>query len=271
MTRSPATSLRLLAASLLLGLSAPAAAGSITVVGSLARDVQLEPGQVHRDTVRVLNKGREPVEVRAYLRDYRFRADGSNDYAEPGSLDRSNAGWIAFAPGRFEVGPGETFPLAYEVRVPTGADLRGTYWSVLMVEPVPGDPAPPSGEDGTITVRTLTRYGVQVSTRVGSGGEPGLAFPDIRMVPGPDGPAVQVDVENTGELLLTPRTWIEIFTEGGAPIGRFGGGERRVYPRCSARFEVPLGELPQGRYAALVVADGGEDHVVGSQHMLEIE
>ena len=80
-----------------------------------------------------------------------------------------------------------------------------------------------------------------------------------------------IDVANTGQQLLRPTLWIELYSEAGKPIGKFHGAETRLYPGTSARFKIDLGETPNGKYLGMVAADGAGDNLFGANVELEIK
>jgi len=82
---------------LLLALSGRAHA-QVTVVGNGVEERAAQRGESYSGALRLRNQGRETAEVRLYLTDYSFQAGGSTRFDAPGSLPRSNAAWIAFAP-----------------------------------------------------------------------------------------------------------------------------------------------------------------------------
>jgi hypothetical protein len=259
---------RVLALAALL-LPSAADAGGLSVIGKLVRDADLAPGGTTSGVIVVSNSADEAQEVVAYVRDYRFKADGSNDYAEIDSHPRSAGAWLTLSPTQVSVPPGESVPLSYALTVPVDGDLIGTYWAAIMIEPFLDRSVEPQTERG-VTVQTLVRYAVQVSASVGEAPR-SLRFADIQVVPGKAGNVLQVDVENNGQTYLNTKAWVELFGSDGASHGRITAGEGRTYPGCSLRFRAPLPALSPGSYTALLVADSGQDDVLGTQIVLDIE
>lgn len=265
--------MKILPAVLLLSLllcPLPAHAASISVIGSLAHDVRCLPGQVQEGSIIVQSGSDVAQEVVVYQRDYRFASDGSNVYGEPGSEERSNSSWISFFPSQFTLPPGESQKVSWTVTVPEEEDLRGTYWSMLMVEPAKPR-VRPEARDEAVAITSVIRYGIQLSTTVGEDGEHALAFTSVQAVQKDGRTSVELHVENTGEAKLEPWMWVEVFDTEGASRGRFHGDRRRIYPNCSVRCDIGLPELPEGQYTALIVVDNGDSHVFGSQLLLEVE
>jgi len=103
--------------------------------------------------------------VSIYLSDYFFYHTGSTEYPEAGSLQRSNANWIELQAPEITVPGNANLTYNFSAVVPSDESLSGTYWAVIMVEPT--DDFKDDEVEG-ITVRTKTRYAIQVVTNFGS-------------------------------------------------------------------------------------------------------
>jgi hypothetical protein len=267
------------AAVLLLALASAAkeavCSGDVYVVGGLTRESALSPGSSTSGKIILRNTSDVPREVRVYQTDYTCHFDGTSVYGDPGSEARSNAAWVTFTPHQLVIPAGETASVYYKVEVPRQGKTEGTYWSMLMVEPLcAADSGSARADDGKseIGIRTVLRYGVQIVTNIGDTGSRELRFANKRLLPREDGKTVlELDIENSGQRWLTPQVWADLYDEEGVLIGRFEGGRLRLYPGCSGRFDLDLSQVPKGRYKALIVADNGDDSVFGAECRLEIE
>ena len=121
-----------------------------------------------------------------------------------------------------------------------------------------------------VGVQTIMRYGVQMIADL-SAGAANLAFARSQLVRQDGKVWLLLDVENNGERYLTPQVWAEVFDTKGTSLGRFDAGRLRLFPGCSGRFRIDLSQLSVGKYAALIVADNGDDHVFGMQLKLDIQ
>jgi hypothetical protein len=265
--------MKLLAVTLfLLTLHAGAWAG--ISVGNMTYEKVSGPGGTYQGSFDISCKGREPEEVKIYQTDYLFFSDGSNQYGEPGSTKRSNAGWITYSPKRTVIPPGGKATVNYSVKVPDDKSLAGTYWSMIMVEGIgKGSPESTKPEKDKIKVglQTVMRYGIQMVTHMGETGTSAMKFLDQKLIDEGGKVTLQVDVENMGERWLRPALWAELYDEEGKHLGKFEGGRTRIFPGTSVRFKLALGDIPQGRYKALVVSDCGGDNVFGGVFQLNLK
>lgn len=264
---------KLLCWCLLLLLAGAVRGAEISVLDGLTREFTVEPGRSIESKLVIRNNTDEPQEVRLFQTDYLFYADGRNLYGEPGSAPRSNASWITFAPHQFTLPPKETTSVPYSLQVPNDPGLTGTYWSLLMVEPVAGSLEILQAGPGkpTVTIRTVVRYGVQFVTNIQDTGKREIRFLNRQLIDQNGKLVLRLELENIGERWLNPSIWVELFSAEGASMGRFGSEQLRVYPGCSTRFDIALAQLPKGTYRALIIADNGDEYVFGLQCNLQIE
>jgi len=249
--------------------SALSADGGINV-GTLTIERDADYGETYRGTFEVSNTGSEPEAVIVFQTDYLCFSDGSNRYDAPGQLERSNADWITIRPNRIELPAGQSAEIAYEVRVPNDSTLIGTYWSMIMVEQVSALPDTSDLAGNQSRIRQVIRFGIQCVTNFGTSGVHELKFIGTQLVKTEDnGTELWIDVENTGECLAIPVTWIELYDTTGYHIDRYDGSRKRIFPGGSVRFRMNLSDLSSGHYKALVVLDSGDQEVLGARLELE--
>jgi hypothetical protein len=269
------TSLRRIAALIVLlcGWAAPASA-QVSVSGPLTVDVELEPGTTHTGTIVLENVGPKPAEVKLYQTDYRSESPALYFYDDPGSTPRSNASWIAVSPLRFSVPAESQYTVSFTIEVPADPSLSGTYWSMLMVEPVPpGSPESATAPEGEVAlgVVTILRYGVRMITNVG---EPGTVEPEItnaRLELRDGVPTLGVEVANAGTRLLRNEIWAELYDEDGQLVARRDGSGGTLFPGSTLEYRIPLAEVPRGGYTALVVMDSGDNNVFAVSLSLSLQ
>ena len=246
----------------------------VSVIGGLSREKNVKPGEKFEGIIYLKNNGESSCQVKVKQTDYLFYADGKNIYGEPGGISRSNARWISLSPVRLTVPPKETASVYYIVQVPENPDLKGSYWSMVMVEPIPEtSPESTKEEKGKVKVgiQTIVRYGIQIVTNFSDAGERKIRFLDKKLFSQDKKRLFEFDIENTGERSLSPVVWVELYSKDGMNIGRFESSKLRIYPGCSVRHKVDLTDVPKGKYKALVVADSGDENVFGAQYDLEME
>lgn len=251
----------------------PVAADAITLPNGMTIEKTLSIGESVSGVIPILNPEKEPKTVRIYQTDYLFYADGRNEFGKPASTPRSNATWITYSPNQVVIPANGSAEVSYRISVPNDPSLKGTYWSVLMIEPLPvGALTPPPPQKGKIVLgmQTVIRHAVQIITNIDDTGTRALQFVSKTLISREGKTFFLLDVKNTGERWLVPEVDIDLYGPNG-PMGRYPGGKLRIFPGCSVRYTIDLGPLKPGRYQALVIADAGEEKVFGARYLLEIK
>lgn len=247
------------------------AGAEVVIKGELTQEHTGGPGQNLRGSIVVRNQGKESEEVNIYQTDYLFYADGTNLYGDPGQTPRSNAAWITFSPKRIAVPAGEEISVNYTVQVPDDPELKGTYWSLIMVEAIPRHLTRDEIPVNAMGINVVWRYGIQIVTHMADPGGTEIQFSNTRLVRDEGRRFFQVDLENTGERWMKPVVWVELFDEQGKSMGKFEGTRIRIYPGTSVRHRIDLSGIPAGTYRSLLIADGGRDDLFGANYTLKIE
>ncbi|MDQ1329454.1 MAG: hypothetical protein QG641_2744 [Candidatus Poribacteria bacterium] len=250
------------------------AKANITIIGSLAHERNVETDKTYQGVILIRNTEQEPQEVKIYQTDYLFFSDGKNIYGTPAGKDpRSNALWIVFSPSRLTIPAKATYPLSYTIKVPDDKTMKGTFWSMLMIEPIPKnspEAVAPEQEKVNTTITQIIRYGFQIITHIGDTGKRELKFVDTQLLKEQEKRILQVDIENVGERQLKPQVWVEIYDKE-TFMGKFEGGITGIYPSASTRYHLDLSGMPEGEYKALVLADCGGDDVFGCTYTLKLK
>lgn len=251
----------------------------VQVVSGLTDRYTVAPDGVYEGAIELENTGDRSAKVMIYQSDYLFAAAGGTEYDPPGTTPRSNAEWLELGPDSVVVPPNDTLSIPYKLKVPDDARLQGTYWSVVMIEPVDASPKEDgSGSDSKeeakmeFGIAQRLRYAVQVITDVGETGDPHVVPENPKLVLREDGThTFQVDLQNDGTRWVVPKVWLEVYTDEGVLVDRFIGQRLRIYPNTSVRESIPVGKLNAGRYQALLVADGGGEHVFGARYSFTVK
>lgn len=257
-------------AALLLARAAPASA-QIAVMGNTLQERTVSPGESYTGTILVMNPTREAQTAKLYQTDYTFSADGTSRFDAPGTLPRSNAAWVSLASSQVTVAPGETVPVRFTVQVPESGALKGTYWSVVMVEGVPRSVASPRPGAAGVGLTSVIRYGVQVVSQIQDSGKRGAEFDRVRVVPGKAGePMLQFEIHNPGDRAYHLGVKVTIFDEKGAVAASFRKEHNLLYPGSSLLEQFALPRLAPQTYQLQVLADTGEDEVFGGEFTMRM-
>ncbi len=241
---------------------------SIVILNGLTHENVVQKGESYRGTIQLQNTADSEKDVQVYLRDYWFSYTGESKHEPPGTMQRSNANWITFNPELMTLKPDEIASIDFEVKVPDNDSLKGTYWSVIMVEGIiPPDTA---NYQSGVTIRTAIRYAVQIVTTLGETGTSDLQFLGLELAKQDTADVINVVVGNTGERMLKPEMSIELFDEAGNSAGIFKAGRKKTFPDTTVKITLILEGIKPGNYTGVLVADCDEEHIYGTNLTIEI-
>ena len=258
-------------AATLVAIAVPASArAQIAVLSSTVEEKTAVPGENYKGSIVVSNQTNQPQSARVYQTDYRFASDGTAHYDDPGTQARSNASWVTPQTSRVVIPPNSQVNIPYSVAVPQNDSLKGTYWSLIMVEGAPVEPGPTTnGGKPTVGVGAVMRYAIQLATHIRTSGTRTVQFTAPAATKQPNGGAVfDVDMLNTGERGYRPKLWIEVYDAQGVLKAKATQTRGLLYPGTSLHQHFDLGTLASGTYKAVVFVDSGEDTVFASQYTI---
>lgn len=248
-------------------------ANGFLITNGLTHEHRVDEGVVYRGSIDIENPTSKESNVKLYIQDYRFFATGEIFYDDPllKNNKRSNADWIQFSTNFLTLQPESKQKLEYEIFVPDSLADQGTYWSMVMLEGI-DDSDFEEKKEGQVQIRTLIRYGVQIVTHVGEGGEKDLSFDQFSLsYDEENNPHLVFDIMNTGTLLLRPEFKVELFNEQGESVSVVEQKGDGLYPQTSTRNDIPFANIPAGIYKALVLVDTHDDDIFATEINLDIK
>lgn len=248
-------------------------AAQIAVREGRLQQREARPGEVYSGTILVTNTTDVAQEVKLYQTDYIAYADGRALYGEPGTQPRSNAAWITVNPSFVRVPARGQLSVPYTVQVPPESrpPLSGSYWSVIMVEPVAaasGDSALAKAQPGVGLIVRI-RYAVQVVTHIAGTGAARVEFENPRVVEVEGRRVLEVDLRNAGDRSAPLQLRLELFDAGGRRMATEEASVRILHPGGSVRQRFGLAGAAGGTYQVMITADTGED-LFGAQYTLRL-
>lgn len=241
---------------------------SVEVLGALKQVFTTNPGETVKGQIQIQNNDLTDQEVRIYQTDYLFNYKDQTFYEEPGKTKRSNANWLNYSPKTVILKSKESRYIDFEIVVPSGDSIFGTFWSIIMIEGV--EPIIPE-KKANLSIRTATRYAVQIVNEINKKGTGLLKFNEPTLVKGIEDNSLflAIDLTNEGEHYISPEVSIELYDENGTLVKKITAPRRGLYPLTSARYKLNLEGVPSKKtYSAMIVAAGADDDVFGLEYTL---
>ena len=252
---------------LLLCLLVQPAYSQITLVGDDIQRTKALPGEQYSGTVMIHNETDSTVTVKVYQD--AITALTSFDRGDKIiTIDKSNADWVSHASERMVIQSGEIAEVNYQVTVPIRYDaeeLGGTYWSTLAVDVV--------ALGASEFIKPYSRHRLaEIATDVQGTGDTGLAINTLK-IDGDQSSArrnLEAVMINTGDVLVKPDVWFEIYNVAGKLEDRVAGNVDWVFPGGFHRVKADVSHLGPGVYETQVVVDAGENNIFGSSYTVDM-
>ncbi|WP_307451734.1 MULTISPECIES: WxL protein host-binding domain-containing protein [Chryseobacterium] len=244
---------------------------NIVILNGLTHHYTVEKSQVYKGKIAIENTSVTPQNVKLFLQDFTYSADGSISYTAPNSYQRTNAAWIHLNTNYVTLKGKEKTEVYYEISVPDSADDDGSYWSVIMVEPV-DDPIPGQNEAG-ISISSVVRYAIQVITdHRPENAKQELRFEGVKVEKENGKSIIMVAIANKGNLYCKPTVSIEMYHKtNGDKAGQFSTLPMGLLPQTSKSFYIDAGKLPPDRYSAVLLATDENENAFALNVELDIK
>jgi hypothetical protein len=251
---------------------------AIGIDGELVRFYQGLPGDVIKGSVNLRNYTKDKTEsAKIYLTDFLHTIDGKYIFGPPGKDARTNANWLKLSNEVVTLPPSAKGKVDFVIQIPKDANLNGSYWCVVMVEPISEKSAELAkkidAKKGELGIQVVTRYSLRIVTSIKGTETKKIKFVEKKVEKNKDNSkTVTLGLENTGNAYFQLNCHVELYDSTGKPAGKFetdhqGGG---IYPGCARRFTADVTSVAPGKYTALCVADAGDDNVFGGRYQFDI-
>ncbi|SEH26922.1 Protein of unknown function C-terminal [Chryseobacterium culicis] len=243
----------------------------IVILNGLTHSYKIENGKVYKGKVSIENTGSNPQNVKLFLQDFAYHADGTINYTELHTNKRSNGEWIKFSTNLVTLKGKEKTDVLYEITVPAQAIDPGSYWSVIIVEPVE-DIKPTDNKPG-VSITSVIRYAIQVITDFeAEKAKPALKFESIKVEKQEGKQTAKIAIANTGNLYCKPTATMEIYhRKTGEKVGTYSSLTMGLLPDTSKTFYIDISKIPPDKYKAAIIATDEEENAFAINVELEIK
>lgn len=188
----------------------------------------LDPGATFGDTVAISNLSDHATHFVIYPTDAVSVADSAGFAAKKDDETPTDVGtWVTLAAREYTVPAGQRIDVPFKITVPEDAEPGDHAGAILAVDVEEGSIDPSSAPDG-LSLNIRHRMGARIYVRVSGPTAPALRIDQLRVQRDGDKATVTWDLQNTGNLRLTPSAQVRI-------SGLFGRTVRTV----------PVQQLPE--------------------------
>ncbi len=243
----------------------------IVVLNGLTHAYKVENGKVYKGKVEIENTGTKPQSVKLFLQDFTYHADGSINYTTVRTNSRTNGDWIKLNTNLITLKGKEKTEVFYEITVPNQSVDPGSYWSVIIVEPV--DDIKPSDDKVGVNITSVVRYAIQIITDYATEkAKPDLKFESVKIEKEEGKQIAKIAIANSGNLYCKPTAAIEIYNrKTGERIGSYSSIAMGLLPQTSKSFYIDISKVPADHYKAVIIATDEDENAFALNVELEVK
>jgi hypothetical protein len=239
------------------------------LLSELSYNGNFKPGDHQQIKISLVNEKENPELINFKLCDYACNAEGEHFFEEPSSsFQRSNSQWIHLSKNRVTLQPKETSDYFLTIKIPQDPSLKGSYWSVILVEPE--NPINTIGDTKGFQLNIKMRFAYHVITTINEGtAKIQILQAQIKQID--DKNQLCIDVKNIGDVYLNPKMTLKLFNNSGKLEKTLLGQTERLYPGNSQRYFVDGEGLKGKKYTAFFLLDNGDKHLFGETLELNLQ
>ncbi|WP_426478138.1 WxL protein host-binding domain-containing protein [Chryseobacterium sp. CBSDS_008] len=243
----------------------------IVILNGLTHSYKIENGKVYKGKVAIENTSSNPQSVKLFLQDYTYHADGTINYTALRTNSRSNGDWIKLNTNLVTLKGKEKTEIFYEITVPNQAMDPGSYWSIIIVEPV--EEIKPSDKKPGVSITSVIRYAIQVITDFETErARPDLKFESVKVEKQEGKQTAKIAIANNGNLYCKPTAVIEIYNrKTGEKVGTYSSLTMGLLPNTSKTFFIDISKVPPDKYRAAIIATDEEENAFALNVELEVK
>lgn len=217
--------------------------------------------------IKVKNDGGKDSRILVYRQDLVSQCDQQAAYPEVGSHSRSLGSGLKTNVDERVIAVNEEYDVRYTIEADPNRQ-PGTYWEVIMVEVA--DPVREETHSG-ILVNSKVRYAIQVIVDIGPVEGPPLSYENVTYEKiSAEQSVLKVVLKNNGAYGARTNVILEVYDSNGNKLKTTQPNTRMLYPGSCSTFEIPITDVPKGKYDCVIVADTRKD-LFGSNISLQIE
>lgn len=238
---------------------------SVVITNGLSHAHDMTNLQSVKGVVKIKNIGKEPQRIIIYKMDQTMDCVGGGSFMDADSLSRSNASWINLSAVEEVLDTGQMFELVYEIQKPSDSNIKGSYWSMIMVENIPDIEAEP--EKKGITVRSNLRYAVQIISNVGEAESYDMEFDSVFY--DLENQTLEMMISNPTISIMRPYFEVKLYSDSGHTVNVKRENIVKLYPGTCRRISIPIEDIQQGSYDGVVIAKTEGQGVYGYNVSIE--
>ena len=231
---------------------------NVVVINGLTHVYSGSSGETIKGEVILLNSSEDEQRVTFDLSEAIFSCTSDRIFSKDNSHDQSSTNWFEGNLMERILAPKEKYVYRFNIAIPNNEELKGSFWSMLMVnieKPIRKE------TKGNIGIDTKVRYAIGLLTNVNSYEEINLEFEDINLKEDINTAKKELEVKILNESLFVEgtRLSLEVYNKDGVKVHEAVTGRNMVFPGFCKNYKIDISELKKGEYECVLLADSREE------------
>lgn len=232
---------------------------SVIVVNGLTHIYNGYSGNQIKGEIVLLNNSDVEQTVSFSLNDAIFSCTENRIFSSSQTHKNSSLNWFDGSLMNKTLSPKEKYTYQFVINIPKEESLRGTYWSILMLDV--DKPIKKEKLSQNIGLNTKVRYAISMLTNVNTFTEVNLDFLKINLKKENNSKKLEIKIANQNVFIEGVKLLLEVYDADGKKVLESDTARNMIFPGFCKDYNVDLTTLPKGSYECLLVADSREKFV----------
>ncbi|NKI25208.1 hypothetical protein HCG49_01365 [Arenibacter sp. 6A1] len=234
---------------------------NITILNGLTHTYTGRSGQVISGEVILINGSSEEERVTFELNDAIFYCDAPRIFTNEETHPKSSNDWFKAELMDLVLNPKEKYVYRFTITIPNDQQLRGSYWTVLMVNAE--KPIKEETLTDNIGLNTKMRYAVGLLTHVNDFDAVNLEFNDMQLGKKTENTNANMDIKLQNHSLFIEEVLLslEVYDKNGVKVYEGKSTRKKIFPGACASFNLDISTVPEGDYECVLIADAREEYI----------
>ena len=240
---------------------------NVSVINGLTHVYSGVSGDVISGEIVLVNYSSIEERVRFNVQEAIYSCTEARIFTGDATHPLSSSSWLNSSVNERVLAPKERYVLKFTINIPEGEELRGSYWSVLMVSVE--KPIKEEMINKRIGIGTKIQYAIGLITNVNALDEVNIGFNDVLSTGGAE-KNLRIRVKNDGRFAEATLLSLEVYDQNGVMVKEYKTRRLLVFPEVCRDYLLTISDLDKGAYDCVLVADSREAFV-GTNLQLTID
>lgn len=230
---------------------------NVVIINGLTHVYSGASGQVIKGEVVLINNSTKEQKVSFELNDAIFSCSENRIFTKDKTHQQSSNTWFNANLMEKVLASKEQYVYRFTINIPEDSTLKGSFWSVLMVnveKPIKKE------SRGNIGLDTKVRYAVGLLTNVNSYDDLDIDFKNI-ILKDDEVKKLEVKIVNNSLFIEGTKLSLEVYDTKGDKVLEFKTRRNMVFPGFCKDYLIDVSKLPKGDYKCVLLADSREEFI----------